>query len=117
MTKFTKENLIENNEYLVYHPAHIVAGDVYSKAKVGFIARFKHDRKDMGPFKTFLIKNFTVEEYFDMYNDDVAPLKILQSKGYMSRNAKKACKRTGFPVTPDGFSQMIQAQVAERAVA
>jgi hypothetical protein len=110
MTKFTKENLIENNEYLVYHPESLVAGDVVSSAKVGFIARFKHDRATMKSFKTFLIKNFSVEEYFDRYNDDVPPLKIVEEKGYISNNVKKALKRAGLPLTLEGKTALLMSR-------
>ena len=111
MTAFTKENLRKDGMYLTY------TGPIPVNGKSGFIARFKHDRGDMGPFTTFLIKNFTVEEYFDAYAADVPPLKILESKGYMSRNAKRACKLAGYPVTPEGFKAVIEAQVAAHKAA
>tara|TARA_Y100000588_G_C13768068_1_gene716959 strand:- start:101 stop:466 length:366 start_codon:yes stop_codon:yes gene_type:complete len=105
--RFTRENLRKDGMYLTY------TGPLPANAKRGFIARFKTDRRDMGPFTTFLIKNFTVEEYFDAYAADVPPLKILESKGYMSRNAKAACKREGFPVTPEGFEAAVKASWAK----
>ena len=101
MTAFTKENLNRDGMFLTFGPDR------------RFVARFKHCRNDMGRFTTFLIKNFTVEEFFDAVAADVPPLKILESKGFMSTNAKKACKRAGFPVTPEGFDAMIKASVAK----
>ena len=108
MTAFTNDNLRKDGMYLSY------TGPIPANGKRGFIARFKHDRGDMAPFMTFLKKNFTVEEYFDAYAADIPPLKILESKGYMSRNAKKACKRGGFPVTPEGFKELCPAGIAAR---
>lgn len=58
-----------------------------------FIARFKHDPKDKPTFLTFLIKNFSVEEYVErLVNREEAPLNILASKGYKSHNQRKAAR-------------------------
>lgn len=58
-----------------------------------FIARFKHDPKDRPTFVTFLIKNFSIEEYVErLVNRNEAPLNILASKGYKSHNQRKAAK-------------------------
>ena len=101
MTAFTKENLNRDGMFLTFGPDR------------RFVARFKHCRNDMGRFTTFLIKNFTVEEFFDAVAADVPPLKILESKGYMSRNAKRACKLEGFPVTPEGFDALVKDKAAK----
>jgi hypothetical protein len=69
MTAFTKENIIDNGEYVFYKEAK----------PENFIARFKH----RGPFTKAkflreLMKNHTVEGYFDEMKAGKAPLKILQ---------------------------------------
>ena len=47
-----------------------------------FVARFK--RGGMVAFKKFLRDNFTVEEYFALRDKDLAPITILETKGYVS---------------------------------
>ena len=65
-----------------------------------FVARFKYG--GTADFKRFLIKNFTVEEYFGRLADGELPLPILESKGFISTNMKKALKRAGYPTTAEG---------------
>jgi hypothetical protein len=79
MTKFDKELFNFDGMYLTYGLERT------------FIARFK--RGGMGSFKSFLVKNFTVEEYLGLKNAyDMAPLTILETKGYVSPAMKKAIK-------------------------
>ena len=54
-----------------------------------FVARFK--RGGMGSFKSFLCKNFTVEEYFTKLENST-PLGVLETKGYESPAVIKARK-------------------------
>lgn len=54
-----------------------------------FVARFK--RGGMGSFKSFLVKNFTVTEYFSKLENS-SPLEVLMTKGYESPNVRKARK-------------------------
>lgn len=71
MTKFDKSKFNYHGGYLTYDGK--------------FVARFKYrGGAKMGPFKSFLIKNFTVEEYFAIYNEGrgPAPLQILEAKGF-----------------------------------
>lgn len=65
-----------------------------------FVARFKYG--GLGDFKRFLIKNFTVEEYFTRLTAGELPLPILETKGFVSSNMKKALKRAGYPGTAEG---------------
>jgi hypothetical protein len=67
--KFVKEGFRTSGPYL------------YFDGK--FVARFKHKPGSAGTFRTFLIKNFTVEEYFGLLEKGVAPLHIVESKGYV----------------------------------
>jgi hypothetical protein len=48
-----------------------------------FVARFKYNKGRKARFLTFLIKNFTVEEYFEMLEvQKMTPIAILETKGY-----------------------------------
>lgn len=98
MTKFVKSEF-SVGEYAVYNGK--------------FVARFK--RGGRGSFLTFLCKNFEVEEYFSRLDAGEAPLSILQSKGYVAPNVQKILKQQGYPVTVQGYRQLIANQVAARA--
>lgn len=105
MTKFAKENFIKSGDFLHY--------DLNGERK--FVARFKRSRSDMNRFITFLTKNFTAEEYFAKLEEErVAPLKILQDKGYLSTNVRKILKNAGYPLTMEGYDQYLEAKIAAR---
>jgi hypothetical protein len=58
----------------------------YLSYKGKFVARFKYSGMLMAPFKKFLIKNFTEEEYFiRLSNPRETPMGIMESKGYTGR--------------------------------
>jgi hypothetical protein len=97
MTKFIKSEF-SGSEYITYGGK--------------FVARFKRGGK--ATFMTFLVKNFTVEEYFGRLEAGEAPLKILESKGYLLPNIKKLLKEVGYQVSVDGFKQYIEDQVSRR---
>lgn len=113
MTKFTKDNLHLSDGYLMYHPNGI-GHTAWDDRK--FVARFKYGQGG-GSFKAFLIKNFTVEEYFAQYDAGVSPLKIVEEKGYLLPHIKTWLKRDGYPVTKAGFEQYIQDQIEKRKAA
>ena len=75
-----------------------------------FVARFK--RGGRGDFLNFLVKNFTVEEYFSELDQGVAPLTILESRGYINPNVRKALIACGFAPTVEGKRQYLAQQVA-----
>lgn len=87
MTKFTQQNLIKNGEYLMYVPEGCT-----DHRQQKFVARFKYGRSGMGSFRSFLIKFFTVEEYFSRHETGEAPLTILESKGYILPHIKRWAK-------------------------
>jgi hypothetical protein len=98
MTAFTKENFYINGEYVDYNHSQM------SK----FVGRFKYAAKtSKSSFITFLIKNFTVEEYFSRMEDGESPLAILQSKGYLLSHVKKLLKTAGYPATVAGLEKYI----------
>ena len=79
-----------------------------------FVARFKHG--GMVAFKNFLRNNFTVDEYFDLLeNEGLAPLKVLETKGYVSPTVARILKERGYPVTLEGRDKMIEDDIARRA--
>ena len=103
MTKFAKENFSNSGGYVTYNGK--------------FVARFKYAKSGAGSFITFLIKNFTVEEYFALLNVGVAPLMIVQEKGYILPHIKRWLKRDGYEVSTAGFDQYIQDRISVRKAA
>jgi uncharacterized protein (DUF488 family) len=99
MTKFVKTEF-QGTEYVSYNGK--------------FVARFKRGHK--ASFISFLIKNFTVDEYFSRLNSGEAPLEVLQSKGYLLPHIKKMLKESGYEVTVAGYRTMIEDKVASRTV-
>lgn len=77
-----------------------------------FVARFK--RGGRGSFLTFLCKNFEVEEYFTLLDAGEAPLKILQTKGYVLPHIQKILKEFNYPVTVEGYNKMLDDKIAGR---
>lgn len=112
MTKFTKETFSTHAGYIHYQPH---ANSYYEDRK--FVARFKHARDGVASFKAFLIKNFTVEEYFAQLDAGKAPLKIVQEKGYILPHIKTWLKRDGYEVSTAGFDQYIQDRINARKAA
>lgn len=92
MTKFNKENFKFDGLFLMYDGA--------------FVARFK--RGGMGAFKSFLVKNFSVEEYFQL-SKDLAPVEILATKGFVMPNTAKILKKFGFEPNAAGQKAYINA--------
>lgn len=114
MTKFAKETLHNDGGYLMYHP-NGVGKTEWADRK--FVARFKYAKDGAGSFKTFLIKNFTVEEYFAAYDAGVAPLKIVEAKGYLLPHIKKWLKADGYEVSKAGFDKYVKDRINPRKAA
>lgn len=83
---------------------------MYLEYEGRFIARFKYMRSNASGFKSFLIKNFTVEEYFERRAREEAPLDILKSKGYVSPHIRKWLREAGLPPTPEGQAEFSRRQ-------
>lgn len=90
MTKFVKEQFNYDGMYLTYGEDR------------KFVARFKYAKDGKASFMSFLIKNFSVEEYFVLRDAGEAPLTILEAKGYLSPGVKKALKLAGYAPTIEG---------------
>ena len=102
MAKFTNKNFKFDGMYLKYK----VDGENR------FVARFKMG--GMVAFKKFLRENFTVEEYFNLLEGcDMPPLKVLETKGYVSPIVCKLLKQAGYPMTQVGFKDMVNATTAK----
>ena len=101
--KFTKDNLLNDGMYAHYCPN----GWSTPHSERKFVARFKRMKRNLGPFCTFLRRNFTVEEYFARLNAGENPSDILKSKGYIASHIKSWMRRDGFPTTPEGYKAWI----------
>lgn len=99
MTAFTNDNLWMSGDCLMY----LVYGETPR-----FIARFKYGKRGLGSFKKFLMQNFTMEEYFAEMDKRIPPLRILESKGYVSPRKKRLSQFGGNPATSEGLEQHFQ---------
>lgn len=84
---------------------------MYAMYQGKFVARFKHGGRS--DFLAFLVKNFTVEEYFARLEAGETPLNILESKGFVAARVKKLLKAAGFPQTVDGMQAYVASQMRE----
>ena len=100
-----------DNKDFDFNGTHLIYKD---GRKRRFVARFKHG--GMVAFKNFLRNNFTVDEYFDLLeNEGLAPLKVLETNGYVSPTVGRILKERGYPVTLEGRDKMIEDDIARRA--
>ena len=61
-----------------------------------FVARFKYAQtSSRGTWVTFMIKHFTVEEYF-LALADSSPIQVMQGRGYVLSHIKKWMKQDGW---------------------
>jgi hypothetical protein len=102
MTKFSKENLHDSNGWISYG----------SERK--FVANFTKRGGGKAAFVTFLIKNYTVEEYFTLLDVGMTPLMIVQEKGYVLPHIKKWLKKRNLPQTQVGLDTLIQQNIDRR---
>jgi len=119
MSKFNKAQFIIGKGYKSYtmycpdmiHGVNKSTGEAYSHpnyATQKFVARFR--TAGVGSFVTFLIKNFTVEEYFARMEAGETPLQIAESKGYMLPHIKKWLKEGGYEVSRAGYEAFANDQ-------
>ena len=107
MTIFTKENLLNDGMYVHYCPDGLRT--IYADRK--FVARFKWQKRNLGPFCTFLRKNFTVEEYFARIDAGENPSEILETKGYVPSHIKAQLRKSGYPTTAAGYKDWWAYQI------
>ena len=91
MAKFQKPEFHFHGGYLTYQDK--------------FVARFKYMPRNLGGFRSFLIKHFTTEEYFGRLEVGESPLPILESKGYLSSHIKRWLAQAGLPKTREGYEE------------
>jgi hypothetical protein len=81
-----------------------------------FVARFKYMKSNMSGFRSFLMKNFDVDEYFARLADHCggkgkeSPLEILESKGFVLNHIKKWLKRDGYQPNSEGYRLWRESQ-------
>ena len=98
MSQFQKFNFDYFGGYLTYNRV--------------FVSRFKYSVRDKAQFISFLTKNFSVEEYFHRLDNGESPVKILESKGYVSTTIKRLLKSAGLPRTQAGYNEYIAGMMA-----
>ena len=101
--KFVKDNFY-GKEYVNYMEAD---------GTPRFVARFKYAKGDKASFIRFLVKNFSVEEYFGMLDAGKAPLEVLQTKGYVQSHVKRILKSLGYEPTLAGQEKYLADRVAQ----
>ena len=69
------------------------------------IARFKYQKSAIGSFIKFLREHFTVEEYFSRLEAGEAPLRIVESKGYLLPVIRRKLREAGYDDTMEGYQQ------------
>ena len=107
---FKKENFEYDGMYLMYN---LKPGQHYGNNE--FVARFKYV-KFAGAFKSFLIKNFTTDEYFSRYKAGESPLDILESKGFVTPQAKKLCKKHNMVANKENSMKRIRIEMEKRGL-
>ena len=100
--KFTKNNLFSSAGWIEVHIK------INGKWDRKFVARCRN-HSHAGSFMTFLKKNFTIEEYFEAYDSGIPPLKILETKGYITPNMKRVLRAAGFSATPEGNRRYLES--------
>jgi len=100
MTTFDEKGFDFHGGYLTY----------LTEGKREFIARFKYDRGAAGPFKTFLKRNFAVDEYLSMLKTGMTPMKALESKGYVAPHIKRMCKEMGVEASHKNYLEILKAR-------
>jgi hypothetical protein len=126
MTQFDKTKFNYHGGYLTYEgdyqgrPVYKAGKNVHpSRVGLGidlFVARFKYVFFQ-GAFKNFLVKNFTVEEFATRYKNGESPLTMLESKGFMTPQAKKLCKQNFMKPTQENYKICIHAMYEARQAA
>jgi|TARA_R110000803_G_scaffold99316_1_gene167352 hypothetical protein len=100
MSKFNNDNFRYNNTILTYQNR--------------FVARFRNG--GVVAFKQFLRENFEVEVYFNLLEGyKVAPIRILETKGYVSPIVCKQLRKAGYPTTQEGLQAYIDSKIERSA--
>lgn len=95
-----------NKDLFNYHRGWLSYGRFFSTEEK-FVARFKYSSRDRAGFQKFLVENFTPTEYFARLTAGETPVKILESKGYISATIKAMLKEGGYSIDQKGVKAMI----------
>ena len=118
MANFKREDFNYHGGYLMYSGDAGKCNEYYPNddsvhptrkgtKKELFVARFKYSGNDKGRFLTFLINNFTPEEFFTAVNspnpnnpwsNPFSPAPVLAAKGYISSTIRKGMKKAGYTI-------------------
>jgi hypothetical protein len=101
MTVFDKYKFDISNAYISYERR--------------FVAKFKYKPRNAPGFVSFLIKNFTVEEFFGRVDAGESIDLIAESKGYLQPHIRKLLVEAGLPVTPAGRDEYLRLEKEARA--
>ena len=133
MTTFKRDDFEYSGGYLMFHGDAGKYQEYYgdgenvhptrrNKPKAMFVARFKYSSRDKARFLTFLIKNFTVEEFFNAvntpnpcnpWNNPFSPAPVLEAKGYISATVRSGMKAKGYTVfTRETYRDYFQNHVS-----
>ena len=106
--KFKKDQFNYSNGYLHY------TDDNGTKC---FVARFKYAQtSSRSSWVTFMVKHFTVEEYF-LALEDSSPLQVMQGRGYVLSHIKKWMKSDGWTdLTHEGYMEWLSQRDRCRGV-
>lgn len=110
-TPFNKDNFIWDGMYLVYSGDQGDAGYYYiatknthpSRVRTAapiFVARFKYGSKPWKSWVNFIVKNFSVEEWYALQQNGVTPVDAMSSKEFIHSTERKLMKEFGLRCTP-----------------
>ena len=84
-----------------------------------FVARCRAGSAAAKHFASFMAANFTPDEYFGLMesqmpgaNRTMAPLEVLQTKGYISWTVRRALRAEGLPATAEGVEELRRRSMA-----
>lgn len=118
MTRFTKDTLVltrAGTETWIHYHAPGQPGKFVSRLKYGA-------KSSAGALKTFLIRNFTVEELFagmeqkDEHGHPIGTLRQAEAKGFVLVHLRKWLAEGGYEVSQAGYKQYIKDQVRKDAI-
>ena len=118
MTRFTKDNLRVQGSNLMYmqdgystpYTDCFVAAQFGRRPLNRYQPIWQLDHTGYEDFADFIRNNFTVDEYFTRMDAGEAPLTVVKSKGYLLPHVKTWLQEDGYPITSEGFKQMIEDQ-------
>lgn len=78
------------------------------------MAKFKYRPENAPDFISFLVANFTVEEFFGRIDAGESVDSIAESKGYLSPHVRRELEEAGLPTTLVGRDEHRRLQAQDR---